>query len=348
MQSGDSIKLPDHVEIIVVDSSGNLRENVEPEEELSEYLSDKDALIWCDISSTEGGEDGPYWRLLSETFGFDVLTVEDCFKPSRLPLINNYGPHNAPYVFMVLFAFQLSSDRTHVHRMEVNFYLGQNYAVCVHSEPLPAIDRVRSAIRARDRFVTSSAANIAYTALDAITDKYQPAIEALAEQVDMLEERLLGERRPSELVAPFEDDLFNLKNHLALLRRIVIPQRDNMNALVNATNEHLISSEGQRYFQDVGVHLDRVVDSIDAMREHLTGISEAYTTRTARRTNQQLTRLTAISTLFLPLGFITGLYGMNFVGMPELHYKYGYFVVLGVFVILIIFMLRYLRRSNMI
>ena len=121
-----------------------------------------------------------------------------------------------------------------------------------------------------------------------------------------------------------------------------------MNALVHATNEYLISREDQKYFQDVGVHLNRVVDSIDAMREYLTGISEAYTTRTARRTNQQLTRLTAISTLFLPLGFITGLYGMNFVGMPEVHYKYGYFVVLGVFVILIIFMLRYLRRSNMI
>jgi magnesium transporter len=347
MQAAGSKKLPEHVEVMVVDSSGKVRENV-GSEELSECLSQKNGLIWCDISSTEGAENGPYGRLLIETFGFDVLTVEDCFKLSRLPLVNNYGSNDDSYLFMVLFSFQLSADRTHVNRTEVNLYLGQNYVVCVHSGPLPAIDRVRSGIRGGDRFVTSSSANIAYTALDAITDEYQPAIEALAEQADMLEERLLGERRPNELVAPFEDDLFNLKNHLALLRRIVIPQRDNMSALVNATNEHLVPGESQKYFQDVGVHLNRVVDSIDAMREHLTGISEAYTTRTARRTNQQLTRLTAISTLFLPLGFITGLYGMNFVSMPEVHYKYGYFVVLIVFVVLIISMLRYLRRNNMI
>lgn len=84
------------------------------------------------------------------------------------------------------------------------------------------------------------------------------------------------------------------------------------------------------------------------MREHLTGISEAYTTRTTRRMNQELTRLTAISTLFLPLAFITGIYGMNVVAMSELQFRYGYFVVLGIFVIITIFMIRYLHRRNML
>lgn len=346
MQSA-SRKLPENAEILILDSSGNLHADVDLEE-IPGYLSAPDALIWCDISNTEGGEDGPCWSLLADTFGFDPLTIEDCLKPSRLPLVNSYGSHDDPYVFMVLFSFQFSEDEMLVHPTEVDLYLGRNYVVCVHPKPLPELRRVMEALRTRDEFVSSSAANMAYTALDAVTNEYQPAMEALAGRVDTLEKHLLNERRPNEPVAHLEDDLFDLKNHLAMLRRILIPQRDNMNALSEPTNERLVAEESQKYFRDIRIHLDRVVDSIDAMREHLTGISEAYTTRATRLMNQQLTRLTAISTLFLPLGFITGLYGMNFVEMPELHYRYGYFVVLGVFVILIISMLRYLHRSKMI
>lgn len=87
MQPAVSNELPEHVEIMIVDSSGNLHESVNAEE-LSDYLSDNNALIWCDISSTADGKDGPYWRLLTNTFKFDELTVEDCFNKSLLPLVN--------------------------------------------------------------------------------------------------------------------------------------------------------------------------------------------------------------------------------------------------------------------
>src|SRR5215203_5894820 len=242
MQPAVSNKLPENVEVIIVDSSGNLREDVNVEE-LSAYLSDKDALIWCDISSNVGGKDGPYWHLLASIFGFDVLTVEDCFKPSRLPLVNDYNS----YVFMVLFSFQLYEDKTQDKTLicptELDLYLGKNYVVCVHSKPLAELWRVRERLRARDEFVSSSAANMAYTALDAVTDEYQPAMESLAERVDTLEKELLREQRPNEAVAHLEDELYNLKNHLALLRRIVIPQRDNMSAL---SNPPMISSSQRR------------------------------------------------------------------------------------------------------
>jgi magnesium transporter len=344
--------LLNNVEIMVVDSSGNLREDVHAEE-LPGYLLDENALIWCNISSTEGGENSSYWQLLTSTFRFDELTVEDCFKPSLLPLVNTFANNYGSYMFMVLFSFELARAETQDQRFvcwtEVDLYLGQNYVVCVHSQPLTELDCVKKELRMGDEFVRSSAANLAYTVLDAVADAYQPAMEIFAKRVEHLKEGLLSERRPGdESIADLEDQLYVLKNNLAELRRLVGPQRDNMSVRSNPTDERLVSEGSQKYFQDLRIHLDRVMDSLDAMREHLTGISEAYTTRATRRMNQELMRLTAISTLFLPLGFITGIYGMNFVGMPEVHFRYGYFVVLAVFVIIIAFQVQYLRRRKML
>lgn len=119
MQSAVSKKLPENVEIMVIDSSGNLLEGVGLEE-LPDYISDKHALIWCEICATEGKEDGPYGCLLRETFGFDWVTIKDCFSPSRLPLMDNYES----YLFMVLFALRSSSEDEHVQMEEVDLYLG--------------------------------------------------------------------------------------------------------------------------------------------------------------------------------------------------------------------------------
>ena len=220
--------------------------------------------------------------------------------------------------------------------------------VCVHPKPLEELQRVRDKLLSRGRFVSSSATDIAYTVLDAEVDKYQPALAILADRGVNLGKKLLGEKPPSEPVDHLEDELFDLKNHLANLRRMVIPQRDNMRALLNPPDELLIPQESRKYFEDVRSNLDRVVDTLETTREQLSGTLEAYTTRTTRRMNQQLTRLTALSTIFLPLACITGIYRMNFVDMPEIHYRYGYFAVLGVFVIIAISMVVFLRRKNMI
>ncbi len=285
---------------------------------------------------------------MTETFEFDHLTVEDCFSQSRLPLVNDYGS----YLFMVLFSFHLPEEKKtqmrKVEMSEMDLYLGENYVVCVHDKPLPELDRVRERLRAKDGFVSSSAANVAYTVLDAVVDEYAPIMEDLAEQVDEIEDALLSKERPDESVEELEDNLFDLKNHLTLLRRIVKPEKDNMDALSKNPADELVPPESRKYFQDVSTHLERVVDSIDTMREHLAGISEAYNTRVNRRMNQDLQRLTAISTIFLPLAFITGLYGMNFEDMPELHIHYAYFAVLSILVVLFITMFYYFRRKRML
>lgn len=340
MGSTATEKLPENVEVIVLDSSGNLRENVGLED-IPGYLSDGSALVWCDIYSTEGGKDGPYGRLLDETFGFDPLTVEDCFTTSHLPKVDNYGA----YLFIVLFSFRLSGQER-VSTVEMDLYLGENYVVCVHPEPLREMERVREGLRAHDEFVSASAANVAHTVIDAIVDEYLPIMDTLSARVDEIEEALLNESRPANSKEVL-DSLFGIKHLLTSLRRLAIPERDTLADLSRPTTE-LVPSESRMYFQDIQDHLNRVVDSMDTMRDYLAGAQDIYTTRATQRINEGLQKLTAISTIVLPLTLVTGIYGMNFDNMPELSTEYGYFVTLGVLVALAALMLYYLHRQRML
>jgi magnesium transporter len=333
-------KLPENVDLMVLDASGRLREDVNLED-LPEYLADKGVLVWCDIQSTEGGQNGPYGRLLSEIFGFDDLTIEDCFTRSHLPKVDVYEE----YLFMALFSFHLSEKRRRVETVEVDMYLGDNYVVCVHPRPLRELGRVRRRLLTGDEFVSSSPANVAHTVLDAVVDEYLPIMNRLSAMVDGIEDELLNEDEDAS--TQILDSFFHLKHELTALRRLAVPLRDVVGILMRPT-VRLVPEESRMYYDDVRDHLIRVVDMIDTMRDYLAGSLDIYTTQQTQRLNQTAQRLTAISLIFLPLTFVTGLYGMNFENMPELHTYYGYFVVLGVLTTIATLMLYYLHRKKLL
>lgn len=339
--------VPENVDLLVLDGSNKLRTDVGVEE-LPYHLSDPEALIWCDIYSTEGGQRGPYARLLREVFGFDELTIEDCFTRSHLPKVDIYDE----YLFMALFSFHLSEKRRRVETVEVDMYVGANYVVCLHPRPLRELDRVRRRLLSKNEFVTSSPANVAHTVFDAVVDEYLPIMNRLSAMVDGIEDRLLDEDPEDD--AAVLDSLFHLKHELTALRRLAVPLREVVGVLLRPTTRR-IPEESAAYFDDVRDHLIRVVDMIDTMRDYLMDSLDIYTTQQTRRNaeqtqrvNQSVARLTAVSTIFLPLTFITGIYGMNFENMPELHTRYGYFVVLSVLIVLGLSMLLYLSRKDII
>ena len=339
--------LPESVDVLVLDGSGRLRDDVGLEE-LPYHLSDPEALVWCDISSTEGGQDGPYGRLLREVFGFDELTVEDCFTRSHLPKVDIYDE----YLFIALFSFHLSEKTGRVQTVEVDMYVGENYVVCVHPRPLRELLRVRRKLGSGNRFVSDSPANVAHTVFDAVVDEYLPIMNKLSATVDEIEDRLLEEDLGSG--TDVFDRLYHLKHELTALRRLAVPLRDVVGILMRPSTT-LVPEESVAYYDDVRDHLIRVVDMIDTMRDYLMDSLDIYTTRQTqrnaeetRRVNQSVARLTAVSTLFLPLTFITSVYGMNFENMPELSTRYGYFVVLFVLIALALSMLVYLRRKGII
>src|ERR671921_2140984 len=327
--------VPENVDLVVLDGSGVLQTEVGLEE-LPYHLSDPDALIWCDIASTEGGQGGPYGRLLREIFGFDDLTIEDCFTRSHLPKVDIYDE----YLFVALFSFHLSEKRRRVETVEVDMYVGNNYVVCVHHRHLRELDRVRRRLLSRNEFVTSSPANVAHTVFDAVVDEYLPIMNKLSAMVDGIEDDLLSEGEgASDQVL---DVLFHLKHELTALRRLAVPLRDVVGVLMRPTTR-LIPEESRAYYDDVRDHLLRVIDMIDTMRDYLSGSLDIYTTQQTQRINQSMQRLTAISLIFLPLTFITGIYGMNFVFMPETHLRLGFYAVLALCALVGGGMLYYLR-----
>jgi magnesium transporter len=334
-------RLPDNVDLMVLDASSRLREDVSPGE-LPGYLADENALVWCDVYSTQGGQHGPYGTLLRQVFGFDELTVEDCFTRSHLPKVDIYDD----YLFVALFSFHLSEKTRRVQSVEVDMYVGENYVVCVHPRPLRELDRVRRRLISGDRFVASSPANVAHTVFDAVVDEYLPIMNRLSAMVDGIEEELLsdeGNDEPEDVLGT----LFHLKHELTALRRLAVPLREVVAVLMRPTTR-LVPEESRMHYDDVRDHLIRVVDMIDTMRDYLAGSLDIYTTQQTQRINQSLQRLTAISTVILPLTFITSVYGMNFQNMPELATRYGYFVVLAALATLGAAMLYYLHRKKML
>jgi magnesium transporter len=327
------------VDVMVLESSGELRTEVSLEE-LPRHLADPRSLIWCDIASTEGGQQGSYGRLLREVFGFDELTTEDCFTKNHLPKVDIYDD----YLFVAFFSFHLSEKRQRVETVEVDMYVGENYVVCIHPRPLRELDRVRRRLLSRDEFVSALPANVAHTVFDAIVDEYLPIMNKLSAMVDGIEDELLAAGDASDAVL---DSLFHLKHELSALRRLAVPLRDIVGILMRPT-VRLIPEESRMYYDDVRDHLFRVIDMIDTIRDYLSGSLDIYTTQQTQRINKSMQRLTAIATIFLPLTFITGIYGMNFSYIPETNWRYGFYAILALCTSLVVGMLVYLWRKKMI
>jgi magnesium transporter len=186
---------------------------------------------------------------------------------------------------------------------------------------------------------------VAHTAFDVVVDEYLPIMNRLSAMVDGIEDDLLSEgEEASDQVL---DTLFHLKHELTALRRLAVPLRDVVGVLMRPTTR-LIPDDSRAYYDDVRDHLLRVIDMIDTMRDYLAGSLDIYTTQQTQRINQSMQRLTAISLIFLPLTFITGIYGMNFVFMPETHLRLGFYAVLALCALVGGGMLFYLRRKKML
>jgi magnesium transporter len=324
----------------VLDGLGRLQTDVGLKE-LLRYLSDPEALIWCGLQH-RGRADRALRRTAAGCLRLrDDLSVEDCFTRSHLPKVDIYHE----YLFIVLFSFHLSEKRRRVETVEVDMYVGNNYVVCVHPRPLRELGRARGRFLSRDEFVCSSPANVAHAVLDAVVDEYLPIMNRLSAMVDGIEEELLEE--DEDVPVSVLESLFHLKHELTALRRLAVPLRDVV-GLLTRPSARLLPEETQAYYDDVRDHLLRVIDMIDTMRDYLAGSLDIYTTRQTQRINQSMQRLTAISVIFLPLTFITGIYGMNFSYMPEAEWHYGFYAVLGLCAVLATAMLFYLYRKRII
>ena len=252
--------------------------------------------FWLDIESPDDSD----YRLLEETFKFHPLTIEDIKHQNQRPKVDEYPDYN----FVVL--FQALWEQETVIVLEHHLYVGQTYLVTVHQEHSPALVEVHNRIGASPALTKGQPAFLTYLVIDALVDSTFPALEKLDDSVDALEDDIVAKAN-SELL----DRIYHLKHSVVELRRLLGGQRDVFQALITH-GIHLQQADMTLYYRDVFDHIVRQYETVDSLRDLLTSAMDVYLSTVSNRLNSTTKALTVVASVFLPLSFLTGFYGMNF------------------------------------
>jgi magnesium transporter len=317
-------------EIILIDYNEHSTERCQLNypQECAAYL-DTESVSWVDVLGLGNQET---WRELGKVFQLHPLVQEDVVNVPQRPKVEEYEHQLVLIALMVI----LKPNRQGFYREQVSFILGKNYLLTVQEEPeRDCFESVRDRIRLNKGIIRKQNADyLAYTLLDSIIDGYFPVLEAFGEQIEDLEDEVVANPTPQTL-----DKIYRIKRQLLSLRRAVWPQRDAINILIRDGSD-LISHEVQIYLRDCYDHTVQVIDMVETYRELTSGLMDVYLSSISNRMNEIMKLLTVISSIFIPLTFIAGIYGMNFNteksrwNMPELNWDYGYIFCLGLMLVI--------------
>lgn len=271
--------------------------------------------LWIDLEDPRPDE----FSRLAERFGFHPLSIEDALdRRNQRPKIDRFET----YRFLVFYEFA-GVDSGEAGPVELNAFWGQDYVVTTHHGPSAAVEEAKTRWTAHDIPYERTALALLHTIVDAAVDSALPAIDAISESVEAVEDGVLSGARDG--VAPRVQEL---RRELLALRRVLAPQRDVIAAL--ARDPWVAGSpETSRYFEDVYDHITRASESIDVEREIVTGVMETYLSAVSNSLNEVMKTLTVAATVLMAMSFVAAVYGMNFDNMPELDWRFGYPFALG-------------------
>ncbi|MBO2945662.1 magnesium/cobalt transporter CorA [Paenibacillus sp. F411] len=270
------------------------------------------AWVWVDFVAPVPEESA----LLESYFQFHPLAVEDCLHMIQRPKLDYYGKVQ----FLVLHGL----DPVTLEAMEVDFFLSSTLLVSFHMSPLPEVEEAwkRVCDQAQKGKITENGTTFAaYTVMDKLVDQYFPSLFAIEDELADIESQSAEESLESLM-----QQVFQLRSKLLKLRRTIVPMRDLLYRVVNS--QHVQCHGHQAYFLDVYDHLLKLTDMIEADREMTSDLRDSYISLNSNRMNNIMKTLTVITTIFMPLTLIAGIYGMNFEIMPELEWPFGYAAVL--------------------
>jgi magnesium transporter len=271
-----------------------------PLEDLADALQDVDGLLWVDFSNEPADVCEP---ILRETFGFHPLAVDDALAELHTPKVDDWGE----YIYLALHAAAFDEEKAGlVDTLELDVFAGRNYLVTYREQPVAAVDRVWETSRRDGRYLRRGAAYLLYQLADEVVADYMPVIEQLDEVIDRIEDQIFDDPALELL-----ERLFALKRALLRLRRVLAPQREVLNKLARG-DFAVIEEEGRVFFRDVYDHLVRLHDIVESLRDLVGSALDTYLSVVNNRMNEVMKTLTVITTLFMPLSFVVGFFGMNF------------------------------------
>lgn len=276
-----------------------IRKDVPPQE-FPKLIRNRQGLLWVNFSNEPAETCFP----ILQGFGFHPLAIDDALQEVHVPKLDDWGD----YIYIVLNFMYVKENGNfwEAEAEELDIFLGANYIVTLHDSPIPGIDETWAACDRDPRTLQDGADHLLYKIADNIVNGYMPTVEKIDEAIDRLEDEVFGRPTPQTL-----ERLFALKRLLQAMRRILLPQREVMNKLAR-DDYKVIDPRDRIFFRDIYDHLVRLHDLNESLRDLVGGALDSYLSVVNNRMNDIMKTLTIITTLFMPITFITGFFGMNF------------------------------------
>lgn len=303
---------------------------------LSQLASRKSSppVTWINV---DGLHDTSAMEQLGKVFELHPLVMEDILNTDHRPKMEAHED----YLFLVLKMLSIPEDAARIQSEQVSLILGPGYVLSFQEETGDVFEPVRQRIRSRKgRICLRGPDYLLYALVDAIVDHYFVVLEKIEGQLEVLEDAVFEDPQVETLI-----EIQKMKAELLRFRKAVWPLRETVSGLLREETELIDESTGV-FLRDVYDHTVQVIDTLESFRDTVSGLLDVYLSSLSNRMNEVMKVLTIIATIFIPLTFIAGIYGMNFEFMPELHFVWGYPLVWTAMLMVALFMTFYFRRKG--
>jgi magnesium transporter len=299
-------------------------------------MPNKPGVTWINIC---GISHIPDLEKLGECFNLHPLVLEDILNIDQRPKVEDYDD----YLFIVLKSISYSPKTNDLAIPQVSFILGENYVISLVEGDGNVFGAIRERLlTAKGRIRRGGADYLVYALIDYLVDHYFVVLEDFGENLEYLEEEVVTSPTPKTL-----QDIHRFKNEMIALRKSMWPLREVV-ARLERREMPFIEDSTSVYFKDVYDHVVVAIDNVETYRDILSGMMDIYLSSISNRLNQIMKVLTIIATIFMPLTFIAGVYGMNFKHLPEIEWEHGYYYALGLMLTVVVSMLTYFKIKKWI
>jgi magnesium transporter len=276
-----------------------IRRNIPPHE-FPKLIRDRRGLLWVNFDTEPAETCLP----ILQGFGFHPLAIDDALQETHVPKLDDWGDYL--YVVLNYLDIKENGDTWETEIEELDVFLGSNYLVSLHDTPIHAVEDAWASCDRDPRILQDGADHLLYKIADNLVTGYMPTVEKIDAAIDQIEDQVFDRPSPRTL-----ERLFALKRLLQAMRRILLPQREVMNKLAR-DDYQVIDPKDRIFFRDIYDHLVRLHDLNESLRDLVSGALDSYLSVINNRMNDIMKTLTIITTLFMPITFITGFFGMNF------------------------------------
>ena len=314
-----------------------IQKDISPER-FSELIQNQQGVLWVDFIS----EPPEICQPILEEFGFHPLAIDDALQETHVPRLDDWGEYL--YIVFNYMDMDLNGGGWETEVDELDVFLGRNYIVTHHDHRISAVDETWVVCARDERNVHEGADHILYRIADHLMANYMPTVEKIDDAIDQIESQVFQRPSPHTL-----EKLLDIKRVLVAMRRIIIPQREVLNKLAR-DDYPVIDQKDRVFFRDIYDHLVRLHDLNESLRDLVGSVLDTYLSVVNNRMNEVMKTLTVITTIFMPLTFVTGFFGMNFFephgNLSDWTRDLVFYITMGVMLLLPIAMYIWMRRRT--